>query len=236
MPSALRFEPCAGPVWRCTEAQFRSATVRITDTNAEQALLEDILEDTKPPMTPACRHLHYAFAAAFRYGAYPRDSRFRRRGRTPGVYYASEHMLSAISETIWYRWAFFAASPETPLPRQPVEHTGICADISVAAGHDLTQDADPRWTDPDDYSACLARADQVRAQGGGLIRYASVRDPDARANVAVLTCAGFAETRPNGLQGWKILFTATTARAFCDTTRENYEMHRSGTRLAWGLG
>lgn len=239
MPNAPRFRPWQGRVWRCIESQFRAATARITDSNDEQALLEDILEETKPPMPAPCRALHYTFGAAFRYGAYPRDSRFRRKGPTPGVYYASDEAITAVCETLWYRFAFFAASPETPLPRDPVEHTLVAAEIASQAMADLTRPPlkarSGDWTHPTDYSACLAFADEARAGGVTAIRYASVRDPDARGNVAVLSCEAFAAPQPTGWGTWRFLFTTRGARVFDEAARRGYEVHPEGTRLAWGL-
>ena len=64
-------------------------------------------------MPPECRHLHYLLATPFRYGSpYPRGSRFRRAGLTPGVYYASGTAGTAIAETAFYRLLFFAEFPE----------------------------------------------------------------------------------------------------------------------------
>ena len=47
---------------------------------ATATLLESLIEETKPALPPECRHLHYLLATPFRYGSYPRGSRFRRAG------------------------------------------------------------------------------------------------------------------------------------------------------------
>ena len=66
--------------------------MKIVDTLAEQSLLEDLLERTKPPVPAECRELHYLLSTPFRYGApYPTGSRFRRAGFTAGVFYGSEY-------------------------------------------------------------------------------------------------------------------------------------------------
>ena len=68
------------------EAQHIVSTMALVDTIAEQHLLEDLLERSKPPVAPECRDLHYLLAIPFRYGApYPAESHFRRAGMTPGV-------------------------------------------------------------------------------------------------------------------------------------------------------
>ena len=217
--------PYAGSLWRLIEEQSRPATMRLVDTDAEQAVLEDLLEESKPPVPEACRHLDYRLWSPFRYGRYPRSSRFRRAGPTPGVWYGSEHVTTALAEAVWGTLQFYSASTETPLPRRPVHRTAIEARVKAPLAVDLT---DPgwagrgRWDDPDDYSDCLALAEQVRKEGVEAIRYRSVRDPEARANVAVLTCPAFEKPAQTASQSWQILFRPGLVRAYCETTRSNH--------------
>lgn len=212
------------------EGQYRSATVRIVDTDAEHEVLEALLEESKPAVPEACRHLDYQFWSPFRYGRYPRASRFRRAGRTPGVWYGAEAVETAIAECVWGGLRFFRASPDTPLPRRPVEHTAVQARIAAPLALDLTAPGLAvlgRWDDPDDYSDCLALADNARRDGAEAIRYTSVRDPARRANVAVLTCAAFQAARPVAQQRWHILLRPRLVRAHCP---------ESGARLSFGVG
>ena len=99
------------------EAQHRVSTMKLVDSLEEQELLETLLETSKPPFPPACRHLDWLLATPFRYGAfYPTGSRFRRAGMTPGVFYAAEGLATAVAEMAFYRLLFFADSPATPWP------------------------------------------------------------------------------------------------------------------------
>ena len=234
MPRPESFTPYRGNLWRVIEGQYRASTMRIVDTDNEQSVLEEVLEEAKPPVPGPCRHLDYQFWSPFRYGCYPRASRFRRAGPTPGVWYGSEKVLTAVAESIWGSLRFFAASPDTPMPRWPVEHTAVLADIRVAAAIDLTDErmaGRGRWDDPDDYSECLALADRVRAGGGQAIRYASVRDPDHQANVAVLDCAGFAQPAPIAAQKWHLMLTPHLVRAHCETLRQRHQFIVGDTQL-----
>ena len=65
-PTALSSEarPYGGKGWRLVEAQHRVSTLRLVDTLAEQALLEAVLEETKPPMPAECTGLDYLLGAA----------------------------------------------------------------------------------------------------------------------------------------------------------------------------
>ncbi|HEY1229585.1 MAG TPA: RES domain-containing protein, partial [Ramlibacter sp.] len=42
-------------LWRGVEAQHRVATMRLVDTLREQDLLEQLLEQSKPPLPPQAR-------------------------------------------------------------------------------------------------------------------------------------------------------------------------------------
>ena len=161
----LRLEP-----WRVVEAQHRVSTLKLVDSLDEQALLEDILEESKPVLPPECAGLDYLLATPFRYGAaYPHGSRFRRAGRTLGVYYAALSVETALAEMAFYRLLFFADSPGTPLPANAADYTAFSAAVDAREAIDLARpplDRDAAlWTDPSDYAACQALADTARAAG-----------------------------------------------------------------------
>src|SRR4029077_1822101 len=81
--------PLSGICWRVVEAQHHVSTLKLVDTLDEQQQLEALIEDTKPPVPPECRHLHYLLSTPFRYGsAYPHGSRFPPPGMTAGIHYA----------------------------------------------------------------------------------------------------------------------------------------------------
>ena len=63
-PRALASESrlYAHPLWRVVEAQHTASTKRLTDSLEEQALLEAVLEESKPPLPAAVRRLHYLLA------------------------------------------------------------------------------------------------------------------------------------------------------------------------------
>lgn len=231
-PAALRSEarPAAGSGWRLVEAQHRVSTMKLVDTLEEQALLEEEIERTKPPVPPECAGLHYLLATPFRYGRYPGNSRFRREGYSPGVFYASDAAETAVAETVFYRLLFFAESPDTPWPRNPLEFTAFEAAYATDKAIDLmvppfSADAE-RWTHPSDYAACLSLADAAHEAGLGIIRYRSVRDPKGRANLAILRCTVFAAGQPTAYDTWRIALSDKGATALCD---------RSEMRLGFAL-
>lgn len=226
-PAALSSElrPHTGRCWRLVEAQHVVSTVKLVDTLDEQALLEGLLEASKPPLPPECQGLDYLLFTPFRYEPpYPHGSRFRRAGRTPGVYYAAERVETAVAELAFYRLLFFAEAPQVPWPDNAAPFTAFCASIATPQALDLTApplDGDAAtWTHPTAYAPCQELADGARAAGAELIRYQSVRDPDAGANLAVLTCAAFAAPAPVERQTWHIRLGANGVQALCEFPRQ----------------
>jgi hypothetical protein len=206
--------------WRCVEAQHVVSTLQLVDTLDEQRLLEDVLENTKPPVPPECEGLHYLYMTPFRYGLYPNGSRFRKAGPTPGVYYVSEEPATAIIESAFHLLLFYADSPETPFPAQPSEHTAFDVPVKTKAAINLTakpfSDASDIWMHPSDYEPCQQLEEIARVEDIQLIRYASVRDPEHKPNAAILTCEAFAAPAPTQNQTWRLWFNKTGVHAICE--------------------
>ncbi|MEM7526048.1 MAG: RES family NAD+ phosphorylase [Pseudomonadota bacterium] len=233
----LPFAPYSGRVWRLIEGQYRPATNKIVDILREQQVLEEALEATKPPIPPECAHLDYRLSAPFRYGIYPGNSRFRRPGRSPGVYYAAERSLTAALETAWWSAVrFFRASPDTKLPDQALDRSAIEAAVAAPIALDLMEPAMAGagpWMDPTSYEACQQLADRARHSGCEAIRYASVRDPDERANLALLSCRAFERSAPVGEESWHIFLKPDRVQLFNETGRAQYEYRVGETAFAY---
>ena len=112
-------------VWRLVDAQYHVSLRKRTDSLAEQALLEGVVEGTKPAVPVECRGLDPLLSTPFRYAPYPKGSRFLRAGPTPGVYYAAEGARVAVAETAFYRLLFFAESPGHAVAGEPFRVHGL---------------------------------------------------------------------------------------------------------------
>ncbi len=227
---ASEFRRFNGLCWRLVEAQHAVSTLKLTDTLSEQALLEELVENSKPIIPPECRHLHFLLATPFRYVPYPNGSRFRRAGDSPGVYYASEQPSTAIAEMAFYRLLFFAESPDTPWPADAAEYTAFYAEILTACLLDLQQqplDADRAiWTHLTNYEGCQDFADAARAVETEVLRYESVRDPNKGNNLAVLVCRAFANPAPFNRQTWRMRLSASGVQAICEFPQQALEFDR----------
>jgi RES domain len=208
----------AGACWRVVEAQHHVSTLKLVDSVDEQAVLEELIETTKPAIPPECRHLHYLLSTPFRYGAvYPHGSRFRRAGLTKGVFYASEKPDTAIAELAFHRLLFFAESPATPWPVNAAEYTAFSAKYRTRRGIDLTKGkyvaSRDEWIHPTNYTHCQSFAEVARSANIEIIRYASVRDPGGGINLALLTCRVFVNPGLVEQQTWHIRLSQAGVQA-----------------------
>jgi hypothetical protein len=197
-----------GQLWRAVEAQHRVATLRLVDTLAEQAQLEQMLESSKPaPPQDAGSH-HYLLLTPFRYPSlHPGGSRFR-AATDRGVFYGADATRTACAELGYWRWRFLMDSPDLErLAAMP--HTLFLVQVA-GPGLDLTQppftDHAQAWTSRHDYTACQQLAGVARAARIALIRYRSVRDPAAGLCGAVLTPAVLGP-EPLAEQTWRLAVT-----------------------------
>lgn len=227
---SCRAHRVSGTCWRIVEGQHHVSTLALVDSLADQRRLEQLIEVTKPTLPEECRGLHYLLSTPFRYRSYPTGSRFSRAGPTPGVFYASAEVETAVAEAAFYRLLFFAESPATPWPAGAAEHTAFSVRYGSAKAIDLTRPPfarrRKRWMHPADYAPCQKLADDARAAGIELIRFASVRDPSHRLNVALLTCRAFRDKAPAATQSWRIRLGSGGAQAVCEFPRARLEFGR----------
>lgn len=191
----------SGWAWRIIEAQHIAATMKLVDSAAEQDVLENLLETSKPAMTPTIAGLDYLLAAPFRYAPPAGGSRFRSES-DPGVFYGAENTATACAELGYWRWRFLRDSVDL-LALQPVAHTAFRVKLA-------TQTIDLRmppyhtnsslWLHPSDYSATQALGRTARNQALGGIIYQSVRNPEPRWCIAVLTPTAFAGKKPDKIR------------------------------------
>jgi hypothetical protein len=177
--------------------------MRPVDTEAEQEVLERLIERSKPPVTEEARHLDYLLNTPFRYVS-PHPSRFRPEGQ-PGVWYGAERIETACAEVGYWRWRFLMESDGLRDQRVVVEFTLFEARVEGRA-LDLTMKpwagAATLWANPQDYSACHELAHDARVRSIQWIRYLSVRDPAHAPCGAVFDALALSLPRPTSRQTW----------------------------------
>jgi hypothetical protein len=187
--------------------------MRLADSIEEQALLEAVLEESKPALPATVRHLHYLLATPYRYRPHI-GSRFR-AALEPGVWYGAEALRTALAEKSYWRLRFLLDSPATP-DLKPVPHTAFRAAVRSRAALDLTRTPLVRertaWTQPRRYESTQALAAAARAAHIEIIRYESVRDPEHAACAAVLDPRAFGRGQPRALETWFIAAARSLVR------------------------
>lgn len=190
-----------GTVWRIVESQHVASTMKIVDDLDEQAVLEALLEGSKPLVPREAAHLDYLLATPFRYWPPPGGSRFRAI-TDPGVFYGAEDVRTAAAEVGYWRWRFLKDA--VGLARiGPVPHTAFSAEVGTRIvdlrSPPFSRQA-ARWEDPVDYRYTQGFAAVAREARLGAIQYRSVRAGPPAWCMAVLEPQAFARPAPNPVQ------------------------------------
>lgn len=216
-PSPEHFKTIDGPVWRVVEGQHRISSDRLAGNPADQDVLEGLIEEVKPPMPEAARHLPKLLGTPFRYG-YSVASRFRRANERPGILYTSETEAAAVAEKAYWSLKFFSRSPDAATPNTIVPHTSFTVRTRSERSLDLTaapyDERRSAWTHPHDYTACQDFARGAREVETQAIRYESVRDPSHDSNVAILDPATVDGGSLEFRRTWHFRFEARKVTAY----------------------
>ena len=134
------------------------------------------------------------------------------------IFYASEAESTAVAEAAYYAMRFFSAAPGMELPTTTIERFGFSIPIAVEHGLDLTKaplnQSRVLWTRDRDYRPCQQFATAARATGAQLVRYQSIRDPEAGANVALFDPGAFQRPVPYPDRSWHFRFRDKRLTAF----------------------
>ena len=211
--------PVALDAWRVVEAQHRVSTRKLVDSDAEQAVLESVLDAHKPPV----RHgggLHYLLFTPFRYPPLRRGTRFGARYE-PSLWYGSETARTAMAEMAYYRLLFLEGTT-ADLGLVETDLSTFRVPVKTARGVDLTSAAFARWrsriASRTSYASSQPLGAAMRADEVAAFRYASARDDDGGVNVGVFTPDAFGARRPAVVETW---YCAAT-RAAVECRRRDY--------------
>lgn len=206
-----------GSPWRVVEAQHVVSTRKLVDSDAEQRLLEDLVERAKPPLphVDGIEGLHFLLFSSFRYPPLRHGSRFASRWE-PSLWYGAEALRTAFAEVAYYRLVFLEGTTANLAPLM-VELSAFQAKVRTRKAADLTR-GPAAVRSKVSYEATQAMGRELRAAGCELVRYLSARDDDGGVNVALFTPRAFAEKRPRPPQTW--LCVATSAGV--EVARKDY--------------
>jgi len=202
------------------------STRKLVDFDAEQELLERLLERTKPPLPPepAFRRLHFLLSTPFRYPPLPRGSRFGTRLER-GIWYGSAALPTALAEVAYYRLVFLAGTV-AELGTVTVELSAFRAAVRTRRGVDLTLPPfaahRARISSKTAYAVSQPLGRALREAQVEAFLYVSARDPELCKNVGKnvgksvgLFAPAFARRRPTVPSSW-----------VCTATRDRVELSK----------
>jgi hypothetical protein len=202
--------------WRVVESQHQIATRKLVETDAEQQVLEELIESVKPP-DPTRGRLHYLLFTPFRYPPLRHGSRFGTRAER-GIWYGAETRPTAFAEVAYYRLLFLEGTKAT-LPALKIDLTAFRASIRTTRGIDLSappfQAHVSVLASPTSYAATQALGSAMRGAAVEAFRYVSARDVRGGIDVGVFAPVVFGRRQPRSLETWH-----------CTATRERVELTR----------
>lgn len=209
-----------GRPWRVVEAQHRISPRRLVDTDEEQAILEELLDRTKPPVPADCEGLHYLLFSPFRYPPLRRGSRFGTRHER-SIFYGSEKLSTAMAEVAYYRLLFLEGTA-APLEPLVVDLSAFRVSVRTEEAIDLRAPPFDAWEEeissPVSYAISQPLGRAMRADGIELARFRSARDPVGGTNLAIFSPTCFVRKRPTVPETW--LCVATRREVEC--SRRSY--------------
>jgi hypothetical protein len=195
-----------GTLYRLVESQEQVATLGYVDTLEEQALLEAMLDEVKPPYRAGTEGLHYLLRTPFRYPPLPWGSRFG-RVHEPGIFYGARNTDATLAEAAYYRFVFWYSMDAAP-PKAAIrsEHTLFSALYRTARGVKLHEAPFERFvatiTHPKDYVQTQLLGTAMREAGVEAFEYPSARDPRHGVCVGLFSPAAFTEPMPRETTRW----------------------------------
>lgn len=172
---------------RVVESQHKVATRKLVDTDAEQAVLEALIDTAKPPAPGGMGRLHYLLQTPFRHPPLAWGSRFGTRAER-GLWYGALALPTAFAEVAYYRYVFLAgtAAKLTPLA---VELSAFRAAIATRKGVDLGRAPfaafASRLASKTSYAHTQPLGRDMRVAGVEAFLFPSARDAAGGANVAL---------------------------------------------------
>lgn len=217
-----------GSFWRIVESHAQQATLSYVDTLEEQAILEGMLDNTKPiqpeevhqPNIPVNMPiLHYLLSSPFRYPPLPWGSRFG-RVHEPSLLYGAIKIETVLAEAAFYRFVFLNSMDcDTSDAKLNTEHIAFEAQYRTNHGVQLNQAPFTKYqqelTAKNDYSSTQILGTDMRNSQIKVIQYTSARCQQQGTCLALFTPFPlFGHTsgsiQPNTQQQWLCELTANT--------------------------
>ena len=194
-----------GSLWRIVESQEQIATMALVDDLDEQSLLEEMLNENKPPLDPSVSGIHYLLTTPFRYPPLSWGSRFGSVSE-PSLFYGSLDLSTLAAEAAYYRLVFWNGMENPPESKFRTQHTVFSISFMTEKGIDLSGDPFTEYQqaiiDPVAYGPTQVLGAVMREEGIELVYYPSARAPEKGMNVALFAPKPFQENAPSKMIPW----------------------------------
>lgn len=202
----------------------------LVDNSDEQAILENLLEATKPKPPVASKAYHYLIKTPFRYPPLRHGSRFGNK-LAYGIFYASLQSETALAECAYYRLVFLYGMETLPDKQIVTEHTTFKVNIESNSGIDLTKKPFNQYTNdisnPINYAISQQLGSDMRESAVSMFTYQSARDQKKGFNAGVFVITAIKSKKPHAFSEW-LCSTETNRVVFVNkvsrTTRYNFEL------------
>lgn len=203
---AQHIKPIAGSMLRLVESQEQIATLGYVDTLEEQALLEIMLDNTKPQYPEHCQSLHYLLKTPFRYPPLKWGSRFG-QVHEAGILYGGSSLDVTLAEAAYYRLIFWdSMSGSRPKAQIQTAHTLFSVPYRTQYGVQLQQapfdSVATILRDRCHYQPTQQLGKAMRGHGVEAFEYPSARDPAAGICIGLFSGKALASNQPADLSAW----------------------------------
>jgi len=194
-----------GTLHRLVESQEQIATSRLVDGDLDkQALLEALLEPSKPPRVSGTEHLDYLLATPWRYPPLKYGSRFGQRYE-PSLFYGGLSEQTTLAESAFYRWVFLLDMDKQPNKLRS-QHTLYSARYRTEKGLRLNSAPfvafESELTHKSRYQETHALGSAMREGGIDAFEFKSARDPAGGSNVALIKPAALISISAEKQRAW----------------------------------
>jgi hypothetical protein len=209
-----------GILWRIVESQSQIATLPLVDSLEEQAILEQLLETNKPPLSTETAKLHYLLSTPFRYPPLKWGSRFGEKNE-PSIFYGSLDIETVLAEAAYYRFLFWTAMRDPyPAGSFVTQHEIFSAKYICNPGVQLQLEPFKSYRStlahPADYAAAKLLGRLLRSKNIAGFEFYSARCVQTNSsdgiNVALFYPEALAEPRPTDNHRWICETTETAVR------------------------
>ncbi|MBS0358089.1 MAG: RES family NAD+ phosphorylase [Proteobacteria bacterium] len=194
---------------RVVEAQHKSTTRKLVDSEMEHEILESMIETAKPVFSQEdYKKLNYLLWTPFRYPPLKHGSRFGSRYE-PSLWYGSLELNTALAEVAFYRLRFIRDT-KAELKYCDISLTAFSVPVKTSRGIDLTkkpfQTHQEKISSKHDYTDSQKLGSDMRHAAVEAFIYFSARTEKFEKNIGIFTPKVFEHAQPNKeFQTWRCI-------------------------------